>query len=235
MEQGASDAPNLVLVMLPHGDPSPLRALVRARDSWERLEEEMLSLRDPARFPQRTLAPEVVRLARRAAEDIFDPIEGLDPSFDPSLVHDPRVVALVAVELLPDTTIQRLHGSDGFTESFHDLDRHLIRRAVIRLPDWLLTRPPDDFANFLAHELGHALGLEGHIDEMWSHPDDATWFWDRLMTVPIRPGQPWQPATTEDIFAIAEGRYRLRDGWMAGRLPRFREAAPHARGRPIGS
>lgn len=229
VRQGSADAPTYIHIVLPSPDVASLRELARSRDTWEKLESEALALSQPERYPQPTLTPAFVSAATRAAEDLLDPIVGIEPLFGLTR-NDPEAVAsLIVVEMLPDSTIQRLHGSDAFTESAHDLDQRFIRRSVIRLPGWLLDRPPDDFANFFEHELGHALGYEGHIDEMWAHGENDTWFWDRLMTVPIRPGQIWQPATSEDIFAIVDGRYRLRDGWIAGRVPRFEEAAPYRR------
>jgi len=230
--QGTASAPNVVWIALPDGGSSALRTTIEHRESWRKLADDLLALRRQAEYPQPALDPAFRAAAERAAWDLLDPIEGLDPSFDATGVPGDGVVTLIAVEVLPDTTIQRLHGSDAFTDAAYDLDRYEISRALVRLPSWLLEESPDDFANFFAHELGHALGLEEHVAEMWDQPEDATWFWDRLMTVPIRPGQPWQPATSEDIFAIAEGRYRLRDGWIDGRLPRFEEAAPYRRTRP---
>lgn len=151
-----SRAPSRILVALPASDASAVHRLASAHARFADLEREALSWVEPTRYPQPDLDPSWRDAAERAVEDLVDPFPGVTVSFDPASAD--RVETLVVVEMLPERVIRERHGSDAFTQSIFDLDAYHIRRAVIRLPLYLLDERPDDFANFLAHEFGHALG-----------------------------------------------------------------------------
>jgi hypothetical protein len=224
--EGNAASPTVIEVLFPSSDLSAIRHLVSARPAWEGLQTESLALSNPRRYPQPDLDPAWIEAGTRALDDLLDPLVGLTWRLGPTAeaVRDPSVSTLVLVEILPDSTIRRLHGSDAFTESFYEYETKRIRRAIIHLPMFLLDHAPDDFANFLGHEFGHALGQEAHLEEMSPVATGDAWFWDRLMTIPICMGQRWQPATIEDVLLIATGRYTLRAGWDAERAMRFGNA-----------
>jgi len=227
--EGSSGAPSIIEVLLPSSNMGAITNLVSARDAWKGLLTESQALSNPGLYPQPDLDPRWIEAGEQAIADLVGPFEGLTWRLGPTAdaVQNPRVVTLVLVEVLPDSAIRRLHGSDAYTESFYEYETRRIRRAIIHLPMFLLDHTPDDFANFLEHELGHALGQEQHLEEMAPTASGEAWFWDRLMTIPICMGQPWQPATAEDILAIATGRYTLRSGWDEMRLLRFATARPY--------
>lgn len=229
VREGSAEAPTVIQVILPTPDDGALQRLIAARDEWAPLREEMFTLADPGAYPQSALDAERDLAARRAIEDLVEPLVGVEVAFgiDPRAAEDARVPALVTVELVPGELMWEARDADAFTHTTFTVEPRYIRRAVIHLPDWLLDHAPDDLANFVAHEFGHALGQAGHLAERDPTRREETWFWDRAMASPIPLGQPWQPATSEDILAIADDRYTLRDGWIDTRVPRFAELRPY--------
>jgi len=229
IREGSPAEPTRIQVVLPTPDDAGLRALVAAREEWAPLREEMFTLASPGAHPQALLDPDREAASRRAIEDLVEPLAGVEVGFgiDPRAAHDERVAALVTVELVPGEIMWEERGADAYTHTTFTVEPRYIRRAVIHLPDWLLDHDPDDLANFVAHEFGHALGQADHLVERDPAARDETWFWDRAMSSPIPLGQPWQPATSEDILAIAQDRYTLRDGWIDTRVPRFVELRPY--------
>jgi hypothetical protein len=229
VREGTPDAPAVIQVVMPTDDHVGLLRLITARGEWAPMTLEMFTLVEPGAYPQPTLDGEWDAATRRAIRDLVEPLAGVDVVFglDPAAARDKRVAALVTVEMIPGSVVWELRGADAFTETSYTLTPRHIRRAVIHLPDWLLDHGPDDLANFVGHEFGHALGQTAHLAERDPARREETWFWDRLMASPIPLGQPWQPATSEDILAIAADRYTLREGWIDTRVPRFVELRPY--------
>ena len=141
--EGTDARPSVVLVAMPEPGQETARAFAAARAEWSGLEEEALSLREPARHPQPRLPAAFRARGLTALRDLVEPLAGVTafaPTRASDIADDART--LVVVEMLPGETIQALHGSDAFTESYYELDTYGIRRAVIRLPLWLLDKSP---------------------------------------------------------------------------------------------